>query len=527
MTGGDATTERDVRAFVRSRQKAHDRRRRSDRLINAYMGLIVVAYVAFAVSGFIDADLSPHPEHFLDTVAWVPLVLLLVVWGVLRFATWQGPVLFAPAELQWLVSAPLSRRALVTNKLRRAFLIAAVAGALGGVVAAVLADVMVGEGLIAVFVVAAVGFAALALLATALSWHVERSSRWAVLLSRVTPIVLGAAALLALGAATGRDTAVWWSGPWGWATGPLVAEAGWSVPGWVIMAGLLAAAVVAAVASAVTTTERFSEEELWRRAEAHSAASAALFFGDVRTLRAVARRGRARGRVRGRTYRMFHPPSPWLAIASRDVLVLRRNPALVVTAAIFVAASFAAAVGAANQPILAIGAFIGLYVAAGRLLEPARLEADQPDAHYLLPWPWGTVVVLHFVVPTVVLSVLGFVGLAVVGAAGFVEPVALLPLLAVTPFAAAMLVSAAAVSAARRPFPVETLISGADAGSMVLILWLVAGPVLAAIAANIAFGNLREDLAAGISGATLNAIIVLAAATAGFGAWLWTRKPPE
>jgi Family of unknown function (DUF6297) len=530
VTTGDGLAGRggrEIQSFVRSRRRLHSRRRTSDRLVNAYMGLIAVFYLGLVVSGFVDSDFVPESGHFLDTIAWLPLLLLAAVWAVLRFATWQGPVLFSPPELQWVLSAPVSRRALVLMRLRRALVIAGVAGVIGGVIAAVAADVMIGEGLVAVFGAATLGFGALALTATALSWHVERSPRWRNVIGRFGPLALVLAALLGVGAASGYDTALWWSGPWGWATGPIVAVAGWSVSGWVVQALLLGIATIAAVAAARLTAEDYSEEELWRRAETRSAASAALFFGDVRTLSTVARRERVRDSSRKRSFRMPRFPSPWLTIAGRDVLTMLRNPRLITTAAVFMAAAFAAAVAAIDRPILAIGAFVGLYLAGSRLLEPIRLEADQPDAHRILPWPWGTVLVLHCIVPTVVLSVLGWVGLTVVGVSGLVSSTDIWPLGLVTPFVAATIVTAAAIAAQRQPFPLEMSISGAESGSLVLLAWLVSGPILAAVAVNVAFFTMRDSLDQGIIAATRSALIVLIIATVGFGGWLWTRKPPD
>lgn len=231
--------------------------------------------------------------------------------------------------------------------------------------------------------------------------------------------------------------------------------------------------------------------------------------------------------MRGRSYRLMRFPSPLLAIPSRDLLTLRRSPGLVVGAVILVASAFAAAVAAIDRPILGIGVFVALYLAGSRLLEPIRLEVDQADAHLMLPWAWGAVLVLHCVVPVLVLTALGWAGLVVVGLGGFVESSVIWPLLVAAPFVAGALVTPAAISAARRPFPVETLIGGGEGGSLVLVVSLLAGPVLAALVLNIAFGSVRDELDRGITGGTLTAIGILGAATAGFIGWLWTRKAPE
>lgn len=520
-------SERDVLAYVRRRRKEHDRRRASDRWINIYMGLFIAFYVITGISGLVDTDWVPEPGHFIETIAWLPLILFAVVWAVVRFATWQGPVLFSAPELQWVMTAPLSRRNLVVIRLRRALTVAAVAGAAGGIAVAVAADVLIGEGSAGVFIAAVMGIAALAVMATALSWHVERTVRWSRLMDRVAPLAVALAASLGLAALAGFDTALWWSGPWGWATGPLVAASGWPVPGWLVQAGLLGVAGLGAVVLAARTAGEFDDEELWRRAEARSSAAASLFVGDLRRVRIIARRDRARGRVRGRSFGLIRVPSPLLVIPARDLLTLRRSPGLVVGAVLLMSTAFFAAAAALERPILGLGVFVALYLAGSRLLEPIRLEVDQSDAHLMLPWRWGAVLILHCVVPVVVLTVLGWVGLTVLGVGGFVEAQAIWPLLIATPFVAAALVTPAATSAARRPFPVETLIGGGEGGSLVLVISLLAGPVLAALVLNIAFGTVRGELAEGITGATFTAIGFLAAAAAGFIAWLWTRRPPE
>jgi hypothetical protein len=214
-------------------------------------------------------------------------------------------------------------------------------------------------------------------------------------------------------------------------------------------------------------------------------------------------------------------------MASRDLLALRRSPGRLVAAAILVAAAFVAAVAAMEQPLLGIAAFLGLYAACSRLLESIRVEVDQPDAHRILPWSWGVVMAIHCIVPTVVLTLLGWIGLVVVGVGGFVPASAIWPLGLVAPFAAAAIVTPAAISAARRPFPVESLIGGAESGFLLLVLSMVSGPVLAAIVLDIAFGAIRDSLDRGITGATFGAIAFLAVATFAFVSWLWTREPPD
>jgi hypothetical protein len=249
-----------------------------------------------------------------------------------------------------------------------------------------------------------------------------------------------------------------------------------------------------------------------------------MYFGDLRTVRRVAKRDRARGHVRGRDRTVRHPRWPWLVVPDWDLLTLRRDPSRLVTSAIFMSGAFVAAVAASERAILGIVAFLALYAAAARLVEPIRVEVEQPDGHLLLPWTWGTVLVLHTVVPIVAMTVMGWIGIVVVGVAGFDGVSGLWPYAVVAPFAAGAFVFAAAVSAARQPFPVESLIGGGDASPVLPVLWFLLGPALAAVVVNIAFGMLRTGLDGDPSGVVSSAL-VLAGGTAAFAMWLGTRTP--
>jgi hypothetical protein len=519
------TTERQVRAFVRRRRREHDPRRPSDRLIDIYTWFLATVIAAIVISPLVQGELVPHPGAFVDTLDWLPLVLLAAMWGVLRYGTWQGPVLFTTPELQWEVSSPLNRRALTLMKLRRASIIAAGIGIAGGAIVTIGAMAMLRRNLLGLAVACIGAFVALALLATALSWHVERSRSWTRVVDLATPAALVLIALVGASVARGLEATALWSGPWGWATGPVLAASGRAVSGWIALAGLLGVAATAAVVSAIATADQISEEELWRRSEARSSASAALFFGDVRAAKIVARRGRARGGFRGRELMMIRAPRPWLVIISRDVLTFRRNPGLVGVAASFVAAAVLSGVAARERPILAAGVFVGLYAAASRLSEPIRLENDRPDAHRMLPWPLGTVLLMHSVVPAIIIAVLVWIGLAVVGVGGYVAPPIVASLGVVTPFVAGTLVLSAGISASRRAFPVEMLITGAEMGSLAVVTWLVTGPTLALIAVGVAAGALLPRLDQGLTSATVPAIGYLVVAMVVFGTWLSTRKP--
>jgi hypothetical protein len=136
-------------------------------------------------------------------------------------------------------------------------------------------------------------------------------------------------------------------------------------------------------------------------------------------------------------------------------------------------------------------------------------------------------VVVHCIVPSAALTVLGCMGVGVVGIGGLIPGSAVASLLVLVPFVAAMLVTAAAVPGSRRPFPVETLLSGSDSGPLLLLTWLVTGPMVAAIASGLAVAALGGTVTGGVSDAVLGAAVVLAFATALIASVLWVRRPPE
>jgi hypothetical protein len=524
MTTTHPPSVRDVLGSVRRLRRGHSPKTGADRFTDAYLAAFLLVYGIAAVGWLFDVDLTGASFTFHDTAIWMPVVLFVAMWGIVRHGTWQGPVLYSSPEMQWVVSSPLDRRGLVLARLVRAMTIAAIAGAAGGLLVTIIAATMTDVGIVEVFFSATASVIAVALTSVALAWHTERSVVVSTIVTRSSPLIAAAAALLAAGVATGHEQPVLWSGPWGWASASSIVASGGEVPGWPIMVLLLATLTVVAVASAVVTATDIPDEELWRRAEAKSTAAAAMFFGDLRTLRRVAKRDRARGRVRGRDRTVARPRAPWLVVPKWDLLTLRRDPSRVVTAAILTAGAFVAAVGATERTILGIVAFLAFYAASARLVEPIRVEVEQPEAHLMLPWTWGRVLALHTIVPVVALTGLGWIGILAVGVGRFADASDLVPFAVVTPFAASAFVLAAAISAARKPFPVETLVAGGDASPVLAVLWFLVGPALAAVVINIGFGMLRDGLEGDAQGIT-SSVLFLAAASTAFGAWLITRKP--
>ena len=208
---------------------------------------------------------------------WGPSIALVGLLALVRWGAVQGPVVFSVADVAQLLGAPLRRAELVLGRLLRGMLAAAAAGAVAGalvVVGVAGHDRGVAGGRAADLIVSA---ALLGLLGIAGASLVQGSARWdrATRLAR-WPVLAAAVGLVILASSgpTGRDVAVW-SGPWGWAIGPLV---GRSALATVLLAAVAALAVVGALARrGVGSTERHLV-----RAEAREGAVAAIYSMNAR-----------------------------------------------------------------------------------------------------------------------------------------------------------------------------------------------------------------------------------------------------
>ena len=271
--------------FVRQRRRAHRLpQQRSDRFTGLYTVGLYSAIGAWL--GFQALRQSPTrggsstwlTDGGLARVATVALLLGLL--AALRYATWQGPVVFSAPDVQFL-SARRPRAELVRIRLARGLLFGAGVGAALGLVAFVLLEAELGVAAWPLLAAALLGPMALGVLAAALGWLVESSSATARAVLRASPVVLAVAAVAWLGGATAA-TVDPWSGPWGWAVGPLVAAAGGHEPGWPVQAVLLAVIVLAAVLAAWLRAGRITTEELERRAGTRAGLGASLLMGDPR-----------------------------------------------------------------------------------------------------------------------------------------------------------------------------------------------------------------------------------------------------
>jgi Family of unknown function (DUF6297) len=526
-----------VLAWLRGRRRRHrPAGQRSDRFTNAYGVLLYLAVglvIAFRL-------LRQSPARG-STAAWLldggiarsgTAALLLGLLAGLRYATWQGPVVFRSPDVQWLLGAPLARAGLVRSRLARGLVAAGAAGALLGLGAFVLLEAELGVAAGPLLAAAVLGPAAVGLLAAALGWLVERSPATTRAVLRSSPLALAAAVALALapgGAAGAR--ALLWSGPWGWAVGPLAAAAGASVPGWPAQAALLAAVTAAALLAAWTGSGRVAVEELARRAAARSGLAANLYNLDARGA-ALVRRRSTRGLLGAGRMRLPRPRRRWLAVPWRDALATLRVPARLGWAAALAGAGVLAVAAEPDRRVLVAAAILAAYLAAAQLAEPLRAEADQPDASRQLPWTWGELLLLHCVVPTLALTLIAAVATGLAWGLGLLHGAAAWLALAGCAPAAAVLVATAAIAGQRGRLEPGTLATayglGEFGGPTYLFTWIAAGPLLAelglGIPAAVLIGAARQP-AALPSAATAAAVLLLAALAAELG-YLRGRPAP-
>ena len=478
-TDGDVTVDAaEVRHYL------HARRERTGLGQILYQVYVVVLFGTFGMVVWARAQQLSRATAVTAApfVSWLPVVVPVLLAGLLvggmRLGTWAGPVLLSRADVAWLLTAPVRRDQLLQPRLLTALGLGAVLGGVAAVVSSFVLGVSTAGGLAAIIGANLVGWISIAVLAACLSWFVERSDRMAARVLKSTPLVLALG--IALGLTARTHPGPWlWIGPWGWASAPILAAAGMPVAWWPI--GLVAAVVTtgAAVYLAVRTVGDAHHEQLARRAGLLSSVSASLYVMDVRTV-SLMRGSLQRWLTPTLTPRVPRPRQRWLAVPWRDAVALARTPAQVGWSAVLLTAGITLGATQPHRTLALTGAAVLGYLAATRLLEPLRVEIEEPGASHLLPGSYATIVITHAAVPTVLLTLIGWValgGLAVFG----VVPVAGLGwgVVATLPLAA-LLVGCGAVAAHRGEVPMHYLVFG-DMGMGMLLGWLLLGPYLAAI----------------------------------------------
>jgi Family of unknown function (DUF6297) len=247
-----------------------------------------------------------------------------------------------------------------------------------------------------------------------------------------------------------------------------------------VMIALLSGCAMVAAWWAVGKAGDVPLEELDRRSSIRGGVAAAAFVLDFRGVALLQRS--ARQAITGyRRARVPRPRAPALAMVWRGATSLRRAPARFAWAAGLVAvAVLAIDVSGGSIAQAAIGVIVA-YVAATRLVEPMRFEADDTDASRRLPWTWGDLAVRHAALPSIVLTCAAWLAAALLGAAGSIPSSGLLATIAFAPLAAATLAGCAVHMAARGRLPVWLFFYGQE----MVLLWFATGPLMAALAVGI------------------------------------------
>ncbi|WP_016909373.1 DUF6297 family protein [Streptomyces xiaopingdaonensis] len=396
---------------------------------------------------------------------------------------WRGPVALPRPDTDWLLALPIRRRPVLLRWLGLAAAGWALAGALTGLAVALL---VASAGLGTPNVLTAAGSATGActgLLAAAVSVAVQRSPRAPEQLHRLGPLLVLPCALVCLqftAAYAGRrlpllEQVESWSGPWGWAGQPLLAAAGVGGPGWPVAAALLVALTGLGVVYAVKAVGNIPAARLRSAARTGAGLAAAFLAADVRALRStLPAPPRASPRVRARAAR-FRPRRRALLVLWRDVVALVAAPRRLAAAGVLTV--LAAAVLFSGAPAASFAAALLGYAAAGALLEPARLDADDVRRYAWSRRPFARTALHHGAVPAATLLVLGTV--CALPATLHGDEGALLAVAGAVP----ALTAAALAGAYRGPVPVRLLFAGAalaDWGPFLAAIWQALPPLACA-----------------------------------------------
>lgn len=528
-----------VLADLRRARGARRPRRRRDLAYRLYATAIALTFVGIplgpAVRRVLSGSLAVHVAAVrVDGALGFGLtgVLLLVALGALRFSTWQGPVVLSAAMVTWVAALPLPRRDLLGRRLRAALLAAVVLGALLGAATALVLAAFSRAAPAHLLAGSVAGGSLLAVLLAALGVVVERSRRLARAVVSASPAAAAAAiaCLAGCGLALSGDawprwagTAVLWSGPWGWAAQPMAAAAGVSAPAWPIALGVLGAATAAAVVAAFGLVASIPSHELRVRSGALGGARSGLFFYDLRAIHRAAASARLRLRrratslpVRGRRIGL---------VVWRDAVGLLRAPAKVASAAFLVGVALLAVVAGplgSGPTGLVILAVLAAYAAATRLIEPVRLEADEPGLGSRLLISRRSLALAHLLAPSLVLFLLGTAGTGVAAGLSVTSAGDLLGLVVLSALTWPLVVLGAMIAAFKGPAPYGTAMLAQEFGVVVLLAWAIAGPLFVLVALVPSMGSVLAH------GASLRTVVPaqLAVAMVAFAvgtAWLHAR----
>ncbi|MFF1788109.1 DUF6297 family protein [Kitasatospora sp. NPDC058243] len=421
-------------------------------------------------------------------LALIPAVLVLALLLTARGAMWRGPVLLDRATTGFLLPSAVDRRALLAPGLRSSVALASVVSGVAGAVAGFLLQGLAPQSWILLTLAGSWTGVSVALTTSAVGVLVERHDQW---MSRYGRRVFAAGWLLAAVAAVGVWTAwtqgrtgwlqglLLWSGPWGWASQPLLWALGLVGAAGAVGTVLSVGTPVLALALAWRELPAIPQAALRLRATVAAQISTSVLMLDLRQ----ARSGVPRLKERRSTprLRLPMPRHRLLLVPWRDLTCLLRNPRrlgwAVVWSGIAVGLTAAApSFTSTAQQIVVVLSLVAEYLAAAQLTEPARLESDDPRRSTNLPWTFKSLALQHSAVPGGLLLALTGAGALACALAGR-ETAGLLPLLASVP----ALTAAALVSSYRGVVPVHLTIGVntpmGNTGPGQVALWYLRGPL--------------------------------------------------
>jgi hypothetical protein len=494
----------DTLRFLRSRRRAYRVRRAKSVATTIYGFVLLAAVYAGAYGSYWLHQVNtghPYDRFTRDILAALPAGLtagaFLVILLLAADAVWRGPVVLDHATVGWLLPAPITRARLTRPRFRRTLTINALLGALAGGVLGFVGHLLALGEAGGVGLARGIGGDAgcgllLASVATGVAGLVESTGgRWIrrgpgrIAPRLVALALIGQTALAGVGTrGRGLETVELWSGPWGWASQPVLANAGVHTPGWRFALVLLTLLAVGLVVVADRAVGGVSDTALRARAGSVERVGAALF--SVRPRAAwLALRDATHDAATPRL-RLPAPRRRALVVVWRDATALLRAPGraawslLWLVVAVSLAALAAGEPRSASVPFVVVLALCADYLGVAQLAEGARLDGDDPRRMSMLPMTRRGLAWRHAILPACC-SLLAYAVAGAVLAVAHGPSGALLPLAAATPaFAGAALVNAFRRDpGARALVGVETPFG--NTASVTTLLWHVRGPLVALV----------------------------------------------
>jgi hypothetical protein len=474
-----------MRDLRRRRARARQRPRGFELVAWAEAIALLIAYATFGLWLLVGGPpITGQPLALVRAhgAAAVGLGFALVIGLSLRSGLHGGPLSVEQADVQHLLLAPVSRRAVLLPLAVRRLAVAVGAGAVtGGVVGLLTAarlpggfPAWIGSGLVAGALAGAMTVAP-AMVVSGLRLR----ARWVN------------AALVALLALAGLDLAA----------GTALTPPSWLglVAVWPVAASILAALAVPAaalvVAAGLAAVAGTSVEALDRRS---GLVAELRFAAATRDVRSVTRAGHrlAEETPRGHPWLRL-PPGLSGAVWRRHAQSLLRWPlgrvARVAAMALAVAAALALTWAGASYFLVLAGLLT--YAVGLEVLEPWSQEMDRPDLTATLPRGRGSLLLQHLPVAVVAASLIGVVALAAVAALR--PPGAVVATAAVLLVPAAIAAVCAAAVRGRPDFATRVTPQDQLGGGAFMTLFHMAGPPTIAILGLVPVLVARDAAAAG------------------------------